>query len=98
MSTQVNITTIISGTSPYDIWICDKCDTTGTCQYINTFTNAQLPFSFTLPAVYETYPSFVIKIIDDNKCEYCYDTALVFKEFMNGDEFDFMNDQRYEFQ
>jgi hypothetical protein len=71
MSVIVNIDSIISGTSPYDVWICDKCDSSGVCQYIATFTDAELPYSFTLPSVYETYPSYVVKVIDDNGCEYC---------------------------
>ena len=44
----------ISGASPYDVWVCDDCTTAGTCQYIDTITT--VPYSFTLPTIFETYP------------------------------------------
>lgn len=93
MATLVTINTVISGTSPYDIWVCDDCY--GTCQYINTTTT--IPYSFTLPAIYETYTSYVIKIIDDNGCVYC-DTPANYKQFQNSDLFEFMDGTPYEFQ
>lgn len=98
MPIQVNIGSIISGASPFSVWVCDKCGSAGVCQYIDSFTTAELPYSFTLPEVYETYPTYVIKVRDDNDCEYCYDTAEVFKQFQDDDDFDFMDDQHYEFQ
>jgi len=61
------INTISSGTSPYNVWVCDECY--GTCQYIDTITSA--PYSFTLPTTYETYVTYVIKLIDYNGCVYC---------------------------
>lgn len=98
MSILVNIGSIISGASPYSVWVCDKCDSTGVCQYIDSFTDAEIPYSFVLPSVYETYPSYVVKVIDNNDCEYCYDTAEILKQFQDDDDFDFMDDQPYEFQ
>ena len=98
MSILVNIGSIISGASPYSVWVCDKCDSTGVCQYIDSFTDAEIPYSFVLPSVYETYPSYVVKVIDDNDCEYCYDTTDVLKQFQDDDDFDFMDGQPYEFQ
>ena len=67
MATIVTINSITSGTSPYNVWVCDTCF--GACQYVDTITS--LPYSFTLPSVYETYSSYVVKIIDDNNCVYC---------------------------
>lgn len=93
MATIVTINSVTSGTSPYDIWVCDTCY--GTCQYINT--TSVIPFSFTLPAIYETYVSYVIKIIDDNGCVYC-DTETIYKQFQNSDLFEFMDGTPYEFQ
>ena len=75
----VTINTITSGTSPFDIWVCDTCY--GTCQYIDTITTT--PYSFTLPAVYETYLSYVVKLIDDNGCVYC--DTVYYKQFQNSD-------------
>jgi hypothetical protein len=93
MATIVTINSVTSGTSPYDIWVCDTCY--GTCQYIDT-TNT-IPYSFTLPTSYETYPSYVIKIIDDNGCVYC-DTEILYKQFQNSELFEFMDGTPYQFQ
>ncbi len=91
MATIVTINSVTSGTSPYDIWVCDTCY--GTCQYINT--TLTVPYSFSLPTVYETYPSYTIKIIDDNGCVYCLDT---YKQFQDSVLFEFMDGIPYEFQ
>jgi hypothetical protein len=93
MGTTVTVNSVTSGTSPYDIWVCDNCS--GTCQYIDT--TSTLPYSFTLPAVYETYLSYVIKIVDDNGCVYC-DTQYYYKQFQDSEFFEFMDGTPYEFQ
>ena len=89
----VTINTITSGTSPFDSWVCDTCY--GTCQYINTITTT--PYSFTLPPVYETYLSYVVKLIDNNGCVYC-NTEIYYTQFQNSDLFEFMDGTPYEFQ
>lgn len=93
MATIVTINSVTSGTSPYDIWVCDTCY--GTCQYIDT--TSTIPYSFTLPAIYETYLTYVVKIIDDNGCVYC-DNELNYKQFQNSDLFEFMDGVPYQFQ
>jgi hypothetical protein len=93
MATIVTINSVTSGTSPYDIWVCDTCY--GTCQYIDT--TSTIPYTFTLPAIYETYSSYVVKIIDDNGCVYC-DNEIFYKQFQNSDLFEFMDGVPYEFQ
>ena len=93
MAIQITINSVTSGTSPYDIWVCDTCY--GTCQYIDT--TSTIPYTFTLPAIYETYSSYVVKIIDDNGCVYC-DNEIFYKQFQNSDLFEFMDGVPYEFQ
>ena len=93
MATIVTINSVTSGTSPYDIWVCDTCY--GTCQYIDT--TSTIPYSFTLPTIYETYLTYVVKIIDDNGCVYC-DNELNYKQFQNSDLFEFMDGVPYQFQ
>ena len=95
MPTQVTVNTISGGSSPYDIWVCDGCGTSGTCQYVATITT--LPYSFTLPVMFETYSSYVVKLIDNNGCEYC-DSNCGYKQFQDGDCFEFMDGTPYEFQ
>lgn len=95
MATTVTINSITSGLTPYDIWVCDYCD--GTCQFITTITNGDLPYSFTLPSIYETYPNYVIKLIDDNGCTYCQEN-VIYKQFQDSTFFDFMDGNPFEFQ
>ena len=93
METLISIDSTISGTSPYDIWVCDTCY--GTCQYIDTITTT--PYTFILPSVYETYSSYVIKLIDDNGCVYCESNSYN-KQFQNSDLFEFMDGTPYDFK
>ncbi len=84
-----------TGTFPLDIWVCDNCTSTATCLYIGT--TSTLPYDFTLPSFFEESPSYTIKVIDNNECEYCF-TSSSFKEFMDDEIFTFMDDTPYEFQ
>jgi hypothetical protein len=95
MSVQITLNTITGGTSPYDIWVCDECGTAGTCQYIAT--TSTIPYSFILPAVFETYLTYVVKIIDSNGCEYCFKDCD-YKQFQDGECFEFMDGDQYDFQ
>jgi hypothetical protein len=95
MATKLTIDSISSGTQPYDVWVCDTCY--GTCQYINTISASTLPYSFTLPTIYESYISYVVKIIDKNGCVYC-DAPSKYKQFQDDIIFDFMDGTPFEFQ
>ena len=64
---QVTINNVISGTSPYNVWVCDTCE--GTCQYIDTISTT--PYTFNLPSNFETFDSFTVKLVDSNNCVYC---------------------------
>ncbi len=74
MAIQITIDSIVSGTSPYNVWVCDGCGTSASCQYINTFSTSA--FTFTLPAVFETYTAYYVKIIDSNNCVYCISPSI----------------------
>jgi hypothetical protein len=65
MPVQVTISTL-SGTSPFDVYIC-QFNLTG-CFYIDTITNASIPYTFNVPAPYDTAESYCVKIIDDLGC------------------------------
>jgi hypothetical protein len=94
MAYQITINSITSGTSPYDVWICNSCS--GTCVYVDT-TNT-IPYSFTLPTVYETYPTYVVKIIDSNNCVYCEVASTTYKQFEDGEYFEFQDGEEYQFE
>lgn len=94
MSLEITINSVTSGTSPYDIWVCDTCN--GTCVYI--YTTNTIPYTFTLPAVYETYPTYVVKLIDDNGCVFCETASSLYKQFEDGEYFEFQGGDEYQFQ
>lgn len=56
----------ITGTSPYDVYICNITNTT--CIYVNTITNGDLPFTFTVPVIFQDLPEFNVRVIDDIDC------------------------------
>lgn len=91
--TTITINSITSGSSPFNLWVCDTCF--GTCQYIDTISTT--PHSFTLPTSFETYESFVVKLIDSNGCVYC-ETETIYKQFEDGSIFKFMDGLPYEFE
>jgi hypothetical protein len=97
MAIQITINSVTSGLSPYNVYVCDQCYG-GTCQYINTFSATSLPFSFTLPTSFETYPSYVIKLEDSNGCIYCETSSVSGKQFQDGNYFEFMDGTEYGFQ
>lgn len=96
MPTVVTLNTITSGTSPYDIWVCDQCGVYGTCQYIDT--TSTVPYSFSLPVSFESMDGYVVKVIDDNGCEFCYDGLCNYKQFEDLICFEFEDGIPYNFQ
>jgi len=69
MSCQIQINSI-SGTSPFDIYMCDIGLTQ--CVYLQTETSPTYPIAITFPPTLEGATSFIIKIIDANGCELFY--------------------------
>jgi hypothetical protein len=63
MAVQVNISSI-TGTSPYDIYICQPLGTN--CFYITTISSTS--YVFDIPAPYDTSTSYMLKIVDNNGC------------------------------
>lgn len=62
-----NVVTIndISGTTPYDIYICDNPQTQ--CIYIDRITTA--PYEFEIPTIMLNFSDFNLKIVDSLGCE-----------------------------
>jgi hypothetical protein len=69
MSTQVTIQSITGATTPLNLWICDSCDDTASCQYVDTINT--LPHSFVLPSVYEVAAQYAIKLYGSSGCTFC---------------------------
>jgi hypothetical protein len=58
--------TAISGTSPFDIYLCDTGFTS--CVYIDTITTGDLTYTFSVPSLLINNTNQVLKVVDDNGC------------------------------
>ena len=58
----------ISGTSPYDIYVCDATITY--CFFVSTITSA--PYTFDIPFPLDVTTPIILKIVDGNNCERIY--------------------------
>jgi hypothetical protein len=54
----------ITGTSPYDIYICTSGGTD--CLYIDT--TSTIPYEFYIPTPFAGLESYMVKVIDDLDC------------------------------
>ena len=64
MSKTVTISSI-TGVSDYDIWVSSGPESSASKIYIDTIGSLDLPYTFTLPPMYQSIP-FTVKIYDDN--------------------------------
>jgi hypothetical protein len=64
MPTVVTINDI-SGTTPYDVYICDYPETQ--CIYIDRINTS--PFDFEIPTIMLNFTEFTLKIVDSSGCE-----------------------------
>lgn len=63
MAIQVNISNV-TGQSPYDVYVCQSDGSN--CFYITTISS--IPYTFNIPAPYNTSTSYMLKLIDSNGC------------------------------
>ena len=63
MSTTITINGI-TGTSPYNITLCDTDPINQTCVWISQITDLDLPYTFTPPITLQYTTSFIVKIVD----------------------------------
>ena len=68
MIIQVHIDDISGVKYPVDIYVCGNCPNDN-CTFIECVSS--IPTSIIVPSPYSTYPSFSIKLLDANGCEYC---------------------------
>jgi hypothetical protein len=66
MSKQITISSL-TGTSPYNIYLCNN--TYSQCSWITTINNSSIPYSFLVPALYETQSVVGLKVQDADNCE-----------------------------
>ena len=66
MPYQVTVNNI-TGSSPYNIYICDNPITT--CVYMATITSGYLPnYTFDIPDVMSSMSSYTLQVIDNSGC------------------------------
>lgn len=63
MAVKVTISAI-TGSSPYDIYICQTGGTD--CFYVTT--TSTIPYIFDIPSPYNTSTSYMLKVVDANNC------------------------------
>ena len=54
----------ITGTSPYDLYVCQPNG--NGCFYISTITST--PYVFDIPEPYNSSTSYQLKVVDENNC------------------------------
>lgn len=64
MPTVVTINNI-SGTSPYDVYVCDYPPTQ--CLYVDRINSS--PYEFEVPSLLLSFSEFTLKIVDSSGCE-----------------------------
>jgi len=69
---MVNVVTIqsITGASDFDVWVSSSCEEATAKQYIGTFDDTELPYSFNIPTAFQN-TAFCVRIYDDNDCKIC---------------------------
>lgn len=65
MPTNITINDI-TGTTPFDIYICNSGLTT--CIYVDTINNTSFPYDFQIPSIIEGQLSYKLKVVDDDGC------------------------------
>jgi hypothetical protein len=96
MANQLQITSI-SGTSPFDIYVCDATITY--CFFVATITSA--PYTFDIPFPLDTTTPIILKIVDGNNCERIYSLncqEIYGKQFENFAVFLFQDASIYIFE
>jgi hypothetical protein len=63
MAIQVSIYSV-TGQSPYDVYVCQSDGSN--CFYMTTVSS--FPYTFNIPAPYNTSSSYLLKLIDNNGC------------------------------
>lgn len=64
MGASITITSI-TGTSPYQVYVCNVLG--ANCSYVGSATT--MPYTVVLPAMYNSAPAVMIKVIDSLNCE-----------------------------
>lgn len=64
MGSSITITSI-TGTSPYQVYVCNVLG--ASCNYVGSATT--MPYTVVLPAMYDSAPAVMIKVIDSLNCE-----------------------------
>jgi hypothetical protein len=56
----------VTGQSPYNVYICDE--NIINCTWISQITSGQIPYTFELPYIFQSYSDFAVKVVDSSNC------------------------------
>jgi hypothetical protein len=65
MPTNITLSSI-SGSSPFNIYVCDTGYTS--CIYVDTITPLDVPYVINVPVLLTSLPTVVIRVVDSNDC------------------------------
>lgn len=65
MPTNITLSSI-SGSSPFNIYVCDTGYTS--CIYVDTITTLGVPYVINVPVLLTSLPTVVIRVVDSNDC------------------------------
>jgi hypothetical protein len=89
----------LSGSSPYNIYVCDITNTY--CFLVSGSTSIPPLISFVVPPPLDIVNEILLKIVDDNGCEkyyyYSCDDQPI-KQFQDLSTFNFMDGEIYQFE
>jgi hypothetical protein len=99
---QIQIQTTSFIFTSYNVFVCDVYG--NQCVLVANVVPPQPPtIVLTIPSQFNTAPAVGIKLIDSLGCEIfkivdCTQQSLTIKQFQDGDDFYFMDNEEYDFQ
>jgi hypothetical protein len=66
MPTTITLSNVISGASPFDVYICLSGGSP--CYYITSIDSGDLPYDFTVPSPIEKFTYYCMKVVDSDGC------------------------------
>jgi len=92
----LQITGTTSGTSPYDIYLCDETNTS--CFYVSGLTTIPPDVYILTDNYFPGLSVLFVRLIDLNGCSYEHKIVCGSKIYQDGFGFIFMDDNYYTFQ
>lgn len=66
MPTTITLNNIVSGSTPFDVYICLSGGSP--CYYITSINSGDLPYDFTVPYPIQEFSYYCMKVVDSDGC------------------------------